>query len=162
MANSANNFIFMAPTALLVAAILAFSVNTQWHRLKCALCVFIPTLIHTIWLNDAGGEAYYLSAMAFNGMTIAALDLIKRKTATSLLTHLQIISFVFMLANFAGYAMWYAYMAPDMYNWATLSLSVCEVVRLLIHTNGDKKDGIDSRSNHRQSDANERGLGSRG
>lgn len=161
MANSANSLFQILPMMLVFTGILAFLLNGQKHRLKCALAVFTPTVIHFVFLDDLGGESYYLSAMAFNAISISLLEFVRRGTATHLITDLQIISMVFMACNFVGYIVWYFYYPPTLYNIAIYAIALIEAVRLLIHTKGDRVDGIDGRVNHRRSNDSERGLGSR-
>lgn len=160
MANSANSLFQILPMMLVFTGILAFLLNGQKHRLKCALAVFTPSVIHFAFLDDLGGESYYLSAMAFNAISISLLEFVRRGTATHLITDLQIISMVFMACNFVGYIVWYFYYPPTLYNIAIYAMAFIEAVRLLIQTKGDRVDGIDGRVNNRHTDDAERGLGS--
>lgn len=150
---------------LLVLVVAVNSFDKSWHRVKCGLSVLVPTVIHLSIFHKypeyINSVEYYLSAMAFNAMAIGLLEFIKRGTATRLIVHLQLLSFAFMLSNLAGAMIWYAYLTLDWYNSLCVVLSIAEVVRIFIHTNGDKKDGIDSRGTGWSSDANKRGLGDR-
>lgn len=150
----------VSPILLLMAIMLA-ATGQQWHRLLCALCLIIPSIAHYHWFNDTTGAVYYGSAMAFSSMCIALLQFIKpNKKPSQLVVHLQIISLAFVITNFIGYFIWYAYMSPMVYNWLCLLLAVIEAARLLIHTDGDKEDGIDGRYYNRHDNNNKRGLGS--
>lgn len=159
---SIESFSTVSPVLLTIAIILS-TVGQQWHRLLCGLCIIIPTLAHYHWFNESTGAVYYGSAMAFSSMGLALLQFVKpNKLRSQLVVHLQLASLAFVVINFIGYFMWYAYMSPMMYNWSCLVLAVIEAARLLIHTNGDKEDGIDGRYYNRNSNDTKRGLGSRG
>lgn len=147
---------------LLLAAIAASTINKCWHRVKCALAVLVPTALHYAFFNHFDTAGYYLSAMACNAISIGLLDIIKRGTATRLIVHLQVISFAFMLLNFAGAMIWYSYLSPSWYNALCLVLAVAEALRIFVHTDGDRRDGIDSRYDNWESNANKRSMGGRG
>ena len=152
----------VSPILLLIAVMLAVT-GQQWHRLLCTICVIVPTITHYYWFDSTTGAVYYGSAMAFSSMSIALLQFVKpNEKHSELVVHLQIISLAFVIVNFIGYFIWYAYMSPIVYNWLCLLLAVIEAARLLIHTNGDKEDGIDGRYYNRHDNDNKRGLGSRG
>jgi len=152
----------VSPILLLIAVMLSVA-GQQWHRLLCTICVIVPTIAHYYWFDSTTGAVYYGSAMAFSSMSIALLQFVKpNEKRSQLVVHLQSISLAFVIVNFIGYFIWYAYMHPMMYNWMCLLLAVIEAARLLIHTDGDKEDGIDGRYYNRHDNDNQRGLGSRG
>lgn len=152
----------ISPIILSCVLVLSLS-GHQWHRLLCAVMVIIPTVLHYFFFNDETGATYYGSAMAFSAMAIALLQFVKPNGKPSqLVVHLQIISYLFLVANIAGYFMWYAYMKPDPYNYLCLILSIAEAARLILHTNGDKKDGIDGRYYNFNRSTDKRSLGSGG
>lgn len=152
----------VSPILLLIVVVLSLA-GHAWHRLLCAVMVIIPTAIHYYFFNESTGAVYYGSAMAFNAMAIALLQFVKPNGKPSqLVVHLQLISYAFLVANIAGYFMWYAYISPAWYNNTCLLLAVIESARLLIHTDGDKSDGIDGRYYNFNHNDDERGLGNRG
>jgi len=142
------------------------------HRLLCATALIIPFLLHWLFLSNLGGEyftmeqayIYYVGSMGLSMLTIGLLGLIKgiEKTSThsQMVIHLQFISLLFLIANFSGFFLWYSYLPVDVYQSLCVILSLLEVARLLIKTDGDKKDGIDSRGNNWLVNASQRRMGS--
>lgn len=127
---------------LLACAILATALNKQWHRLACAFAIIIPTYAHYSFFDLASGWEYYGSALLASIVTVALLQMVKPNDKPSqLVVHLQIISIVLSAVNLGGYIMWYEYYSPLWYNSLVLILVVVEVLRLFLHTDGDKQDG---------------------
>lgn len=148
---------------LLVMALVFSLFSKQWHRFFCVVMIVMPTAIHYYFFNESTGAVYYGSAMAFSAMAIALLQLIKpNEKPSQLVVHLQVISFLFLIVNFIGYFIWYAYMPPTWYNSLCLVLAVIEAARLIIHTDGDKQDGIDGRYYNWNFNATKRRMGSGG
>jgi len=159
--NGSRIMLSIVSPVLLVFVVMLSLAGQAWHRLLCAIMVIIPTIIHYYFFDSETGAVYYGSAMGFSALTIALLQFIKPNGKPSeLVVHLQIISYALLMANIAGYFMWYAYISPAWYNGICLFLAVIEAARLLIHTDGDKKDGIDGRYYNFNNNANKRGLGS--
>lgn len=159
---SLNLMLSLISPLLLLVAIASSTINKSWHRVKCALAVLLPTVAHYVYFDHLQTVEYYISAMAFNAMTISILEIIKRGTATRLIVHLQLFSLAFMTVNFAGAMIWYSYLSPSWYNALCLVLAIAEAARIFLHTDGDKRDGIDSRDNNRRNNDNKRFLGGRG
>ena len=129
---------------LLVCAIIVTLSNKQWHRLACAFAIVIPTYAHYKFFDLSTGWEYYGSALLASIVTIAFLQLVKpNEKPSQLVVHLQIISIALSVVNLVGYIMWYEYYSPIWYNSFVLFLVVVEVLRLFLHTDGDKQDGTD-------------------
>ena len=153
---------FSIISPILLVLVIAISLATKgWHRFKCALCLLIPTSLHFIFFDHLETANYYLTAMAFNSMTIALLEMVKRGVATRLIVHLQLFSFAIMLTNFVGVIMWFLYMSPEWYNAVWLTLAIAEAARLFLRTGGDKTDGIDNYNHNWIGNDSKRGLGGR-
>lgn len=154
-------FSIVSPIVLIFIVLASFT-RHQWHRLLCAIMIAIPSILHYSLFNDSTGATYYGSGMAFSAMAIALLQFVKpNKKPSQLVVHLQIISYLFLIVNIAGYFMWYAYMKPNWYDGLCLLLSILEAARLILHTRGDKNDGIDGRYYNFSGDNAERSVGSR-
>ncbi len=155
---------------LLSAIIIASIMAKRIHRLLCAMAIIIPVIIHEVFLVGLGGEyfsmsqaqLYYIGSMGLSMLTIGFLQTIKPNNKRSeIVVHLQIVSLLFMLANFAGFWLWYSYLSVEVYNAFCVILAVVEVLRLIIHTDGDKKDGIDNHFYSWLGDDDKRGMGHR-
>jgi len=127
---------------LLLGVILFTFFKQQWHRLACAIAVSIPTYVHYRYFDLATGWEYYGSAIGFSILVIALLQIVKpNEKPSQLVVHLQIISLMLAIINLTGYIMWYEFHSPVWYNNLVLVFAIVEVLRLILHTNGDKQDG---------------------
>jgi peptidoglycan/LPS O-acetylase OafA/YrhL len=156
---------------LLVSIIIASVMAKRLHRLLCATALIFPVILHEVFLSSMAGEyftmtqaqIYYIGSMGLSMLSIGLLQLIKPNGKRSeLVVHLQIICLLFMLANFAGFWLWYSYLPVGVYNGFCAVLVVVEALRLIVQTGGDKKDGIDGHFYSWLSNDNKRGMGNRG
>lgn len=164
----------MLSVFLLSSIIIASILAKNSHRLLASIAILIPFLLHEVFLAGIGGEyftldqaqLYYIGSMALSMLTIGLLGLIKNILKTpkhaQLVVHLQIIALLFMVVNFSGFWIWYAYLPVGTYNTICVILALAEVVRLIIQTDGDKKDGIDNHFYGWNGDDNKRGMGGSG
>jgi len=156
------SFSIISPVLLFVATLVT-ALKGQWHRVACAFSIILPTYVHYKYFDNADGWVYYGTAFSASAITLALLQLVKpNKQHSQLVVHLQVISICLMIINLLGYVMWYTYLPPQWYNAFVLAFALAEVVRLFLHTDGDRKDGTDGVYYSWISRHNDSNLGSRG
>lgn len=83
-------------------------------RIYCAVIFLAFTMIHQLFLASIDGWSYYASSALFDLAVIGLLHNIS--PVTKLAINLQRISLLSMLTNAIGYALWFFYLDPALYN----------------------------------------------
>lgn len=83
-------------------------------RIYCAAIFLSFTIIHQLLLSGIDGWSYYASSALFDLAVIGLLSNVS--PITKLAINLQRISLLSMLTNAIGYALWFFYLDPALYN----------------------------------------------
>lgn len=103
--------------------------NSRPSRCLCLMMFVAVSLLHHITLGDADGFIYYASAAFFD---LVVIFLLSRITVIHVhVLFMQVICLLFIIANCAGWVMWYLYMPPTYYNLACYALYIAAILILL-------------------------------
>lgn len=108
-------------------------------RLYAAFVFVGATLLHEFKFSDLDGIAYYGSAALLDLLVLILLSGIS--PIPRLAVRLQIISLISIIANMAGWLIWFLYLPPTVYDFTFYLLYAWALVEL-IRRNGDNVGGF--------------------
>lgn len=146
----------MLSIVLVFIASLFASYKSDNKRLIVCLVVLAPAIFHLGFFSDSSGFAYYVTAGCASLIVISMLEWLPR---SPLVSDIQVINFVYIIAHGIGYAMYHSYMEPVVYNAVVLTLFVIEFARLMISTDKDNKHGIRNRDDTFRNNGPSRRIG---
>ena len=130
-----DQYLYSTITWLINALIVGILFQQNAQRFYAA-CVFSGiTYAHELLMSNADGLMYYASAALFDLLIVIVLGMIA--PLPKMVLRLQIISFGFVLVNFLGWIMWYAYQPAVLYDCLCAILFSLSFITLLLR---DKKD----------------------
>lgn len=128
-----------------------------YSRVYCAAIFLSFTMIHQLLLSGIDGWSYYASSALFDLGVIGFLNNIS--PVTKLAINLQRISLLSMITNAIGYALWFFYLDPALYNTMFLGIYSLAIFALIERDgaydvgfyswySGIRSDGGTSRRSH--------------
>lgn len=121
---------------LLLAAIFVVAFTQPNAPRSFAAFVFVGiTLSHELLLSDYDGLFYYGSAALFDLSIIIAISGIR--PVPEMVLSLHRICLVSILANFLGWALWFSYFPPLIYDAAFVSIYVWALITLIKRSGRD-------------------------
>lgn len=127
-----------AITYLLYSLVVVAFIQPNAPRFFAALAFVSITFLHEVFLSGCDGLAYYGSAALFDLLIIAVTSGIR--PVPKMVLSLHRICLVSMLANFAGWVIWFAYLPPFVYDATFVAIYVWALM-ILIRRNGQDVGG---------------------
>lgn len=112
--------------SLLVLA--AAAVRYKQHT-AVAFITVVPVVLHEIGAPFVSGASYYVFAAVLGFWGVFALSSLPNPT--TLVVRLQRVALASIAVNFAGWALWVAYLPPTLYNVVFVALYVWLLIELL-------------------------------
>lgn len=116
------------------------------YRVLPAAVLALTEVIHYWLFDSADGLLYYGSDAMLD--LLAIMIIAKLAIPTALAMQVMFICVASIVLNYAGFAVWMAYMPPDIYNWGFVVLNLCTIICLLKrepgHGRQDAGDSSDS------------------
>lgn len=118
-----------ALSILLCAVLVAAFFQPERPRAIAAAIYAGAIITHEILLSDVIGSLYYVSAGLFDMATVWLLSRIAHPCSTVLA--LQRVAIISIILNCFGWAIWFAYLPPTLYNYAYLGLYLWSLIILI-------------------------------
>jgi hypothetical protein len=116
-------------TALLATLVVAFLFQPNRVRLYAAGCFVGVAWTHELFLSDLDGLAYYGSAALFDLGVIILTSYIR--PVPPIVLRLHVVCLASILVNSMGWALWWLYLSPALYNAAFVAVYSSAVVAIL-------------------------------
>lgn len=123
------------------------------YRVIPAVVLSLTEVIHYSLFDSASGLLYYGSDALLD--LLAIMIIAKLAIPTALAMQIMFICAASIILNYAGFAIWIAYMPPNIYNWGFVVLNLCTLICLIKRepghgrqNAGDSSDSFVYRNNY--------------
>ena len=134
----------MAVNLLMITAITTLLFQKSRQRLLLASFYVLINTAHLLLFNALDGSSYYLVSALFDLLLMTAVSAIYIPQTLSI----QKLCIISIMANFAGWIMWYLYLDPTAYNAVFVAIYLYAIMILTsrdpadVGDNSEYRDGV--------------------